>query len=77
MKEAEILQIQLEQLLEEIKKIEFIAENKTQIIKNLATKVYTENEKYFNSVDRNPCLIFRGEDFRCFIDWYYRNQTKG
>ena len=76
MNQKEIFQIQTEQLLDEIKKIEFIAENKTQIIKNLFTKVSVENEDFFNSTDRNPNKIFRGDDFRIYIDWYYRNQTK-
>lgn len=80
MKEEEILQIQTEQLLEEIKKIEWIVNNETQIIKNLFTKVYSENEEYFNqchSEHRDPSKIFRGDDFRLYIDWYYRNQNKG
>lgn len=77
MNECEILQIQTEQLLDEIKKIEFIAENKTQIIKNLFTKVSVENEEFFNSTNRDPSKIFRGDDIRLFIDWYYRNQTQG
>jgi len=72
----DIFSIQMVQLLDEIKKIEFIAENKEQIIKNLFTKVSDENAKYFDKVVRNPETIFRGDDFRIYIDWYYRNQTK-
>jgi len=75
MNPQEIFQIQTEQLLDEIKKIEFIAENKEQIIKNLFTKVSDENGKYFSKVVRYPETIFRGDDFRNYIDWYYRNQT--
>lgn len=76
MKQEDIFQIQTEQLLDEIKFIEFIAENKEQIIKNLFTKVSDENAKYFSKVVRYPDTIFRGDRFRQYINWYYRNQTK-
>ena len=76
LRQDDIFSIQMVQLLDEIKKIEFIAENKDQIIKNLFTKVSDENAKYFDKDVRNPEKIFRGDDFRIYIDWYYRNQTK-
>lgn len=72
----EIFAIQATQLMDEIKKIEFIAENKDEIIKNLFTEVAEKNAEYFKTKIRRPHSIFRGNDFGQYVDKYYRNQTK-
>jgi hypothetical protein len=76
MEENEIFEIQRSQLLNEIKKVQFIADNAEQIQKNLFTQVFEENKKYFAKKTKDPSQIFRGGDFDNYIDWYYRNQTK-
>ena len=76
MNEHEIFEIQRSQLLNEIKKIQFIADNAEQIQKNLFTQVFEVNKKYLAQENKDPSQIFRGDDFRNWIDWYYRNQTE-
>lgn len=76
MNENEIFEIQRSQLLNEIKKIQFIADNAEQIQKQLFAKVYEENDKYHAQKYIDPSKIFRGGDFCNWVDEYYRNQTK-
>jgi hypothetical protein len=76
MNEDEIFEIQQSQLLDEIKKIQFIADNAEQIQKNLFAQVFEVNAKYHAQETKDPSQIFRGDDFRVWVDWYYRNQTK-
>jgi hypothetical protein len=76
MNENEIFEIQQSQLLNEIKKIQFIADNAEQIQKNLFTQVFNANKKYLAQETRDPSQIFRGGDLGNYVDWYYQNQTR-
>lgn len=76
MNENEIFEIQQSQLLTEIKKIQFIADNVEQIQKNLFSQVFEVNKKYHAQENRDPSQIFRGDDFRTWVDWYCTNQSK-
>lgn len=76
MNENEIFEIQQKQLLTEIKKIQFIADNAEQIQKNLFSQVFEVNKKYHAQENRDPSKIFRGDDFGNWVDWYCTNQSK-
>lgn len=75
MNENEIFEIQQAQLLNEIKKIQFIADNAEQIQKNLFTQVFEVNRIYLSQETKDPSQIFRGDDFRNWVNSYYQNQT--
>jgi|TARA_R100000951_G_scaffold54457_1_gene45797 hypothetical protein len=76
MNEENLFKIQQSQLLTEIKKIQFIADNAEQIQKNLFSQVFEVNKKYLAQENRDPSQIFRGDDFRNWVDWYCTNQSK-
>ena len=75
MNEDEIFKIQQSQLLIEIKKIQFIADNAEQIQKNLFSQVFEANKKYHTQETKDPSQIFRGDDFRNWVEWYSTNQS--
>lgn len=74
--EEEIFDVQVSQLVREIKKIQFLADNAEQIQKNLFSEVFEANRKYHAQETKDPSQIFRSDDFRNWVDWYYENQTK-
>ena len=76
MNETKIFEIQNSQLLNEIKKIQFIADNAEQIQKKLLTQVFNANRKYLTQETRDPSQIFRGNDFGMYVERYFRNQTQ-
>ena len=75
MNENKIFEIQQSQLLNEIHKIQFIADNAEQIQKNLLLHVFEVNKKYLAKETKAPSQIFRGDDFRNWVDSHFKNQN--
>ena len=72
--EEKILEIQKRQLIEELSKIDFIANNAYEIKKQLVGKMTEANKQYFTKEGpRNPGDIFRGLDFQNAINQIIKN----
>ena len=70
MNEEELFNIQANQLDKEIEKIKWIAKNSDHLIRALRREVTEHNAKYFEKDKPQVDMIFRGGDFRNFIDNY-------
>lgn len=62
MNEEELFNIQHEQVTEEIEKINWIANNKDQLIRALRKVVANSNSEYFDNENQDVNTIFRGGD---------------
>lgn len=70
MNEENLFNIQTDQLSKEIQKIKWIAKNSDQLIRAIRKEVNENNVEYFNDENASVDSIFRGGDFRNFIDNY-------
>jgi len=70
MSEEELLNIQANQLNREIEKIKWIAKNSDHLIRALRREVTEHNAEYFEKDKPHLDMIFRGDDFRNFIENY-------
>jgi len=73
MNEENLFNIQHEQVLEEIERINWIANNKDKLIRSLRKVVANCNTEYFNDESLDVSTIFRGGD----IEHWLRNEVKG
>ncbi len=73
MNEENLFNIQHEQVLEEIERIKWIADNKDQLIRALRKVVANCNSEYFDDENLDVSTIFRGGD----ITTWLRNEVKG
>ena len=73
MNEEKLFNIQHEQVLEEIERIKWIADNKDQLIRSLRKVVANCNSEYFDNENLDVSTIFRGGD----IEHWLRNEVQG
>jgi len=73
MNEENLFNIQHEQVLEEIERINWIANNKDKLIRSLRKVVANCNSEYFDNENLDVNTIFRGGD----ITTWLRNEVQG
>ena len=73
MNEENLFNIQNEQVLNEIERIKWIANNKDQLIRSLRKVVANCNAEYFGDENLDVSTIFRGGD----ITTWLRNEVQG
>ena len=76
MNEEELFKIQHEQVLEEIERINWIANNKDQLIRALRKVVANCNSEYFDNENLDVSTIFRGGDIEHWLRNYVLREIK-
>lgn len=76
MNEENLFNIQQEQVLEEIERINWIANNKDQLIRSLRKVVANCNSEYFDDENLDVSTIFRGGDITTWLRNYVQGELR-
>ena len=76
MNEENLFNIQHEQVLNEIERINWIANNKDQLIRSLRKVVANCNSEYFDDENLDVSTIFRGGDITTWLRNYVQREMR-
>jgi len=76
MNEENLFNIQNEQVLNEIERIKWIANNKDQLIRALRKVVANCNSEYFDDENLDVSTIFRGGDITTWLRNYVQGELR-